>query len=110
MVIVTTRIIAEGSFFFLMAGASLLWSLLTKKMWPHGVNFTVSCAAEPMVAVARSYSSAGWKQVSSLGTGDVVRLTRLRREEYWYFFRVLAFGSANPYDQHPDLASIGNGD
>jgi hypothetical protein len=38
------------------------------------------------------------------------RLTRLRREEYWYFFRVLAFGSANPYDQHPDLASIGNGD
>jgi hypothetical protein len=48
------------------------------------------------------------EQVS--GTGDVVRLTRLRREEYWYFFRVLAFGSANPYDQHPDLASIGNGD
>jgi hypothetical protein len=48
------------------------------------------------------------EKVSSLGTVEVVRMTRLRREEYWYFFRVLAFGSANPYDHHPDLASIGN--
>ncbi|CAL4957416.1 unnamed protein product [Urochloa decumbens] len=44
---------------------------------------------------------------SSLGTVQALRLTsRLREEEYWYFFRVLAFGSANPYDHHPDLASI----
>ncbi|CAL4964396.1 unnamed protein product [Urochloa decumbens] len=44
--------------------------------------------------------------VSSLGTVQALRLTRLREEEHWYFFRVLAFGSANPYDHHPDLASI----
>ncbi|XP_022682301.1 uncharacterized protein LOC101764611 isoform X1 [Setaria italica] len=43
---------------------------------------------------------------SSLGTVEALRLTRLREEEHWYFFRVLAFGSANPYDHHPDLASI----
>ncbi|XP_062233771.1 uncharacterized protein LOC133930986, partial [Phragmites australis] len=45
-------------------------------------------------------------RVSSLGTVQALRLTRLHREEYWYYFRVLAFGSANPYDHHPDLASI----
>ncbi|TVU22438.1 hypothetical protein EJB05_32132, partial [Eragrostis curvula] len=46
-------------------------------------------------------------QVSILGTVEAVRLARLHDEEFWYFFRVLAFGSANPYD-HPGLASIAN--
>jgi hypothetical protein len=45
--------------------------------------------------------------VSSLGTVQALRLTRLHEEEYWYFFRVLAFGSANPFEHHPDLAAIG---
>jgi hypothetical protein len=45
-------------------------------------------------------------QVSSLGTEEALRLSALHEEEYWYFFRVLAFGSANPYDHHPDLASV----
>jgi hypothetical protein len=45
--------------------------------------------------------------LSSLGTVQALRLTRLHEEEYWYFFRVLAFGSANPFDHHPDLAAIG---
>ena len=31
---------------------------------------------------------------------------KLRREEYWYFFRVLAFRSADPYDHHPSLVPI----
>ncbi|TVU22440.1 hypothetical protein EJB05_32134, partial [Eragrostis curvula] len=38
------------------------------------------------------------EHVSSLGTVEAVRLARLHDEEFWYFFRVLAFGSANPYD------------
>ncbi|CAL4977051.1 unnamed protein product [Urochloa decumbens] len=48
-------------------------------------------------------------RVSSLGTVQALKLTcLLHEEEYWYFFRVLAFGSANPYDHHPDLlASTG---
>jgi hypothetical protein len=45
-------------------------------------------------------------QVSSLGTVQGLMLTKLQQEEHWYFFRVLAFGSANPYDHHPDLALI----
>lgn len=43
---------------------------------------------------------------SSLGTVEALRLTKLREEEHWYFFRVLAFGSSNPYDHHPNLASV----
>ncbi|KAJ1283132.1 hypothetical protein BS78_03G105500 [Paspalum vaginatum] len=46
------------------------------------------------------------EQVSSLGTVQALTLTKLQQEEHWYFFRVLAFGSANPYDHHPDLSSI----
>ncbi|KAF8724093.1 hypothetical protein HU200_021106 [Digitaria exilis] len=49
---------------------------------------------------------SGMSQVSDLGTVPALRLTRLHEEEYWYFFRVLAFGSTNPYDHHPELASI----
>ncbi|XP_062224991.1 uncharacterized protein LOC133923732 [Phragmites australis] len=49
---------------------------------------------------------SGMDQVSSLGTTPALRMTRIQKEEYWYFFKVLAFGSANPYDHHPDLASI----
>lgn len=49
---------------------------------------------------------SGMSQVSDLGTVPALRLTRLHEEEYWYFFRVLAFESTNPYDHHPDLASI----
>jgi len=32
-------------------------------------------------------------------------LDLLSREAYWYFFKVMAFGSTNPAD-HPELASI----
>ncbi|KAL6850546.1 hypothetical protein ACP4OV_021173 [Aristida adscensionis] len=42
------------------------------------------------------------EQVARLGTTAPLRLRGLRREEYWYFFRVLAFGSADPAD-HPAL-------
>ncbi|RCV24102.1 hypothetical protein SETIT_5G057500v2 [Setaria italica] len=45
------------------------------------------------------------EQVSTLGTGQALRLATLHKEEYWHFFKVLAFGSADPGD-HPELASI----
>lgn len=45
-------------------------------------------------------------RVSGLGTVQALCLTRLHQVQYWYFFRVLAFGSANPYDHHPNLGSI----
>ncbi|WVZ71763.1 hypothetical protein U9M48_020308 [Paspalum notatum var. saurae] len=46
------------------------------------------------------------EQVSSLGTVQALTLTFVTQEEHWYLFRVLAFGSANPYDHHQDLSSI----
>lgn len=42
---------------------------------------------------------------SSLGTVQPLMLGRLRQDELWYFFRALAFGSANP-EEHPELVSI----
>ncbi|KAL6627632.1 hypothetical protein ACP70R_031358 [Stipagrostis hirtigluma subsp. patula] len=45
------------------------------------------------------------EQIARLGTAPPLRLRSLRREEYWYFFRVLAFGSADPAD-HPALLPL----
>ncbi|GJN41383.1 hypothetical protein PR202_gn00751 [Eleusine coracana subsp. coracana] len=42
---------------------------------------------------------------SSLGTIPVLRLHMPQREELWYFFRVLAFGAADP-NERPDLLRI----
>lgn len=43
--------------------------------------------------------------VSSLGTTPALRLKKLRCDEYWYFFKTLSFGSANP-EEHEELASL----
>ncbi|KAF0916308.1 hypothetical protein E2562_005911 [Oryza meyeriana var. granulata] len=43
--------------------------------------------------------------ISRLGTTQAIKLKRLRRHEFWYFFRTLAFGSANP-EEHPELLRI----
>ncbi|TVU35285.1 hypothetical protein EJB05_17169, partial [Eragrostis curvula] len=39
------------------------------------------------------------------GTSEPIRLKFLPQEAYWYFFKVMAFGSTNP-EVHPELASI----
>ncbi|RCV27134.1 hypothetical protein SEVIR_5G303300v4 [Setaria viridis] len=46
------------------------------------------------------------EKIAALGTTQALRLKLLPQEAYWYFFKVLAFGSANP-DDHPKLASLG---
>ncbi|TKW16501.1 hypothetical protein SEVIR_5G303166v4 [Setaria viridis] len=43
--------------------------------------------------------------ILKLGTTGAIRLDFLSQEAYWYFFKVIAFGSTNP-DDHPELASI----
>nr|XP_034596368.1 putative disease resistance RPP13-like protein 1 [Setaria viridis]TKW16504.1 hypothetical protein SEVIR_5G303400v2 [Setaria viridis] len=45
------------------------------------------------------------EEVVALGTTEALRLKGLPQEAYWYFFKALAFGSANPDDQ-PKLASL----
>uniref|UniRef100_A0A453HMQ2 Disease resistance N-terminal domain-containing protein n=1 Tax=Aegilops tauschii subsp. strangulata TaxID=200361 RepID=A0A453HMQ2_AEGTS len=46
------------------------------------------------------------EQVANLGTAQPIRLKSLSQEEYWYYFKALAFGSMDP-DDHPKLASLG---
>jgi hypothetical protein len=43
--------------------------------------------------------------VRGIPAARAIELKFLRDDVYWYFFKVLAFGSANP-DDHPRLASI----
>ncbi|KAF0918120.1 hypothetical protein E2562_022706 [Oryza meyeriana var. granulata] len=43
--------------------------------------------------------------VRSIKPARAIELKFLREDVYWYFFKVLAFGSVNP-DDHPRLASI----
>uniref|UniRef100_A0A0E0E6Y7 NB-ARC domain-containing protein n=1 Tax=Oryza meridionalis TaxID=40149 RepID=A0A0E0E6Y7_9ORYZ len=66
-----------------------------------------------MCASLRSCISAGSKiiitsrleKIAKLGTTQPLRLKFLSREAYWYFFKVLAFGSSDP-EEHPELASV----
>ncbi|TVU35284.1 hypothetical protein EJB05_17168, partial [Eragrostis curvula] len=46
------------------------------------------------------------EKITCFGTAQALRLKPLPEEAYWYFFKTLAFGSANPDDQ-PKLASLG---
>ncbi|XP_004972146.1 disease resistance protein RGA2-like [Setaria italica] len=45
------------------------------------------------------------ENIMKLGTTAALKLDFLSQEAYWYFFKVMAFGSTNP-DDHPALASI----
>uniref|UniRef100_A0A0D9XPD0 Uncharacterized protein n=1 Tax=Leersia perrieri TaxID=77586 RepID=A0A0D9XPD0_9ORYZ len=46
------------------------------------------------------------EDIAKFGTCQPIRIKRLSEEEYWYYFKALAFGSMNP-DEHPKLASLG---
>uniref|UniRef100_A0A0E0IYL9 Rx N-terminal domain-containing protein n=1 Tax=Oryza nivara TaxID=4536 RepID=A0A0E0IYL9_ORYNI len=46
------------------------------------------------------------EDILKFGTAQPIRLKRLSEEEYWYYFKALAFGSMDP-DEHPKLASLG---
>uniref|UniRef100_A0A0D3GLM1 NB-ARC domain-containing protein n=1 Tax=Oryza barthii TaxID=65489 RepID=A0A0D3GLM1_9ORYZ len=66
-----------------------------------------------MYSSSRSCISAGSKiiitsrseKIAKLGTTQPLRLKFLSREAYWYFFKVLAFGSSDPKD-YPKVASV----
>src|SRR5947207_2891506 len=43
--------------------------------------------------------------VVKLGAAGAIRVKLMPREVYWYYLKLMAFGSTNP-DEHPELASI----
>ncbi|CAO2199947.1 unnamed protein product [Urochloa humidicola] len=45
------------------------------------------------------------EKITRLGTTQAVRLQHLQFEAFWYFFKVLVFGSTDP-EEHPRLASM----
>nr|ALO70053.1 NBS-LRR-like resistance protein [Oryza sativa] len=45
------------------------------------------------------------EDIAKFGTSQPIRVKRLSEEEYWYYFKALAFGSMDP-DEHPKLASL----
>ncbi|KAM0894516.1 hypothetical protein ACQ4PT_024466 [Festuca glaucescens] len=45
------------------------------------------------------------KKMVSVGTTEALMLNGLSKEAYWYFFKILVFGSTDPED-HPKLTSI----
>jgi hypothetical protein len=56
----------------------------------HGSKIIITSRSEKMVRV---------------GTTEAIKLTRLSKEAYWYFFMMLLFRRADP-EEHPKLASI----
>ncbi|CAL4961669.1 unnamed protein product [Urochloa decumbens] len=49
--------------------------------------------------------TSGSESIMKFGSTGAIKLEFLPQEAYWYFFKVMAFGSTNPND-HPELASI----
>jgi hypothetical protein len=45
------------------------------------------------------------EKIVSVGTREAIKLNLLSKEAYWYFFKMLVFGSTDPED-HPKLTSI----
>ncbi|KAM0894519.1 hypothetical protein ACQ4PT_024469 [Festuca glaucescens] len=45
------------------------------------------------------------EKMLSFGTTEAIKLNYLSKEAYWYFFKMLVFGSTDPHE-HPKLTSI----
>uniref|UniRef100_A0A0D9WUZ7 NB-ARC domain-containing protein n=1 Tax=Leersia perrieri TaxID=77586 RepID=A0A0D9WUZ7_9ORYZ len=68
--------------------------------WTRMYSSTRSCisAGSKIIITSRS------EKIAKLGTTQPLHIKFLSREAYWYFFKVLAFGSSNP-EEHPEAAS-----
>jgi len=60
----------------------------------------VAGAGSKIVLIGRT------REVAKFGTAHPIWIKSLSEEEYWYYFKALAFGSMDP-DEHPRLASLG---
>ncbi|XBI21391.1 hypothetical protein VPH35_062517 [Triticum aestivum] len=57
------------------------------------------CGGSKIIVTGRS------NRIVDLGTTEALSLGRVPREAYWYLFKSLAFGSANP-DEHRSMAAM----
>jgi hypothetical protein len=64
-----------------------------------------SSAASVMEHGSKIIVTGRSERMTSFGTAQALRLKFLPQEAYWYLFKTIAFGSANP-NNHPKLASL----
>ncbi|XP_037418296.1 uncharacterized protein LOC119282033 [Triticum dicoccoides] len=57
------------------------------------------CGGSKIIVTGRS------DRIVDLGTTEALSLGRVPREAYWYFFKSLVFGSADP-DKHPSMVAM----
>jgi hypothetical protein len=62
----------------------------SEKYMAHGSKIIITSRSEKIVSV---------------GTTEAIKLRCLSKEAYWYFFKILVFGSTDP-EEHPKLTSI----
>ncbi|GJN17843.1 hypothetical protein PR202_gb04945 [Eleusine coracana subsp. coracana] len=87
-------------------GRSLAVIELVKDMDEETWERLYSSASSFMEHGSKIIITSRSEKIVAFGTVQALRLKYLTEEAYWYFFKALAFGSANPEDQ-PKLASIG---
>ncbi|KAF8687500.1 hypothetical protein HU200_043196 [Digitaria exilis] len=99
------RILAEHR--RLAAGGE--WSLLVfEDAWPIDERAWSELAGAPASALpdgSKLLVTCRDADVARLGTAEPVVLDKLRREEYWYYFKAFAFGGEDPR-QHPRIAAV----
>ncbi|CAM0954387.1 unnamed protein product [Alopecurus aequalis] len=62
----------------------------SERSMEHGSKIIITSRSDKMVSV---------------GTTEAIKLSCLSKEAYWYFFKMLVFGSTDP-KEHPNLTSI----
>uniref|UniRef100_A0ACD5T858 Uncharacterized protein n=1 Tax=Avena sativa TaxID=4498 RepID=A0ACD5T858_AVESA len=63
----------------------------SERCMTHGSKIIITCRSEKVI---------------SFGTTKAIKLNCLSKEAYWYFFKMLVFGSTDPEDHPPKLTSL----
>ncbi|KAM0840890.1 hypothetical protein ACQ4PT_059371 [Festuca glaucescens] len=69
--------------------------------WKRLLQTSERCMANGSKIIITSRS----EKMASVGTTKAIKLSCLSKEAFWYFFKMLVFGSTDP-EEHPKLTSI----
>uniref|UniRef100_A0ACD5TEJ4 Uncharacterized protein n=1 Tax=Avena sativa TaxID=4498 RepID=A0ACD5TEJ4_AVESA len=72
-----------------------------EEAWNRLVHTSERCMAHGSKIIITSRS----EKMISVGTSEAIKLSCLSKEAYWYFFKIVMFGSTDP-EEHPKLTSI----
>uniref|UniRef100_J3N696 Uncharacterized protein n=1 Tax=Oryza brachyantha TaxID=4533 RepID=J3N696_ORYBR len=89
---------SPGKYLFVI---EFIWDVVDEAAWTKFQSYLQNMKATGIKVVVLSRT----EDIAKFGTSQPIRLKRLSEEEYWYYFKALAFGSMDP-DEHPRLASL----